>query len=143
MGSTEKEFDKVLGMGEEGGYDESLEMDAFRIAVINLTKNIITTIDKTPWVCDVVKISNSKLYLDAGKKSNLTKGMVLDIIQKGESITNISGKVIGYEEKWLGTGTITDFFGIDGSVVVAKSDTVLSLPLFCRLSENEETLHRK
>ena len=143
MGSTEKEFDKVLGMGEEGGYDESLEMDAFRIAVINLTENIITTIDKTPWVCDVVKISNSKLYLDAGKKSNLTKGMVLDIIQKGESITNISGKVIGYEEKLLGTGTITDFFGIDGSIVVAESDTVLSLPLFCRLSENEETLHRK
>jgi len=136
MGSTEKEFDKVLGMGEEGGYDESLEMDAFRIAVINLTENIITAIDKTPWICDVVKISNSKLYIGAGKKSNLTKGMVLDIFQKGEVIRNLSGKVIGYEEKWLGIGTISDFFGGDGAIVIAESDSLLNLPLFCRLSQN-------
>ncbi len=142
-GSIEKEFDKVLGMGDEGGYDESLEMDAFRIAVINVTENIITTIDKTPWICDVVKISNSKLYIDAGKKSNLTKGMVLDIFQKGEAVTNLSGKVIGYEEKMVATGTISEFFGNDGAILVSESDSLLSLPLFCRLSKNAEDKQEK
>lgn len=142
-GKAVKEFDKVLGMGEEGGYDESLEMDAFRMAVIDLTENIIETIDNSPWICDVVKISNSKLYIDAGKKSNLTKGMVLDIFQKGEAITNLSGKVIGYEEKWLGTGTISNFFGVDGAIITAESDSVLNLPLFCRLSTNEGVQHEK
>jgi len=135
-GSSEKEFDKVLGMGEEGGYDESLEMDAFRIAVIDLTENIVSTIDRIPWICDVVKISNSKLYIDAGRKSNLTQGMTLDIFQKGELITNLSGNVIGYEEKMVGTGVVSEFFGNDGAILVAESDSLLSLPLFCRLSEN-------
>ena len=137
-GITEKEFDKVLGMGEEGGYDESLEMDAFRIAVKNLTENILSTIDQIPWICDVVKISNSKLYIDAGKKSNLSQGMVLDIFQKGEAITSLSGNVIGYEEKLMCKGTITDFFGVDGAIVTTDSDSVLILPLFCRLSDTDK-----
>jgi curli biogenesis system outer membrane secretion channel CsgG len=135
-GSTEKEFDKVLGMGEDGGYDESLEMDAFRIAVIDLVENIVSTIDKTPWICDVVKISDSKLYIDAGRKSNLKKGVILNIFQKGETITNLSGQIIGFEEKMVGTGIISEFFGNDGAIVKAQTDSLLSLPLFCRLSEN-------
>jgi curli biogenesis system outer membrane secretion channel CsgG len=135
-GSAEKEFDKVLGMGEDGGYDESLEMDAFRMAVIALTQNLVETIDRSPWVCDVVKISGSKLYIDAGKKSNLKKEMVLQIFQKGEAVTNLSGKVIGYEEKMVGTGIISEFFGNDGAILMSESDSLLSLPLFCRLSEN-------
>jgi curli biogenesis system outer membrane secretion channel CsgG len=135
-GSTEKEYDKVLGMGEDGGYDESLEMDAFRIAVIDLVENIVATIDKTPWICDVVKITDSKIYIDAGKKSNLKKGMILDIYQKGETITNLSGQIIGVEEKMVGTGIISEFFGNDGAIVKAETDSLLSLPLFCRLSEN-------
>jgi len=142
-GITEKEFDKVLGMGEEGGYDESLEMEAFRAAVINLTENIISTIDNTPWICDVVKISGLNLYIDAGKRSNLNQGMTLDIFQKGPVIKNLSGKVIGYEEKWVGTGTISDFFGVDGAIVSTESDSVFRLPLFCRLSDHQEIYPNK
>jgi len=134
-GNTEKEFDKVLGMGEDGGYDESLEMEAFRIAVIDLTENIITTVDNSPWMCDVVKISESKLYIDAGRKSNLSLGTVLDIFKKGEMITNLSGQPIGFEEKKVGKGTVSDFFGNDGAILQAESDSLLTLPLFCRLSE--------
>jgi curli biogenesis system outer membrane secretion channel CsgG len=142
-GSVEKEFDKLLGMGEDGGYDESLEMDAFRIAVINLTDNIISTVDEIPWICDVVKVSDSKLYIDAGRKSNLTKGLQLDIFKKGETITNLSGQIIGFEEKIVGSGVISDFFGNDGAILQVQSDSLLSLPLFCRLSDNSEILEDK
>jgi len=45
---AEKKFSKVLGMGESGGYDESLEMDAFRAAVVKMTENIISSLDKRP-----------------------------------------------------------------------------------------------
>ena len=134
-GSAEKEFDKVLGMGESGGYDESLELDAFRAAVINLTENIVPALDALPWTCDVVKISGTKLYIDAGKKSNLRLGTILDIFQKGEEIKNLSGKSIGFEEKLLGMGTINEFFGNDGAIVVADSLQIYSLPLFCRLNQ--------
>ena len=143
MGIAEKEFDKVLGMGEDGGYDESLEMDAFRTAVIDLTEKIILTSDEIPWICDVVKISNSKLYIDAGKRSNLTKGMGMDIFKKGEAITNLSGKVIGYEEEIIATGIITEFFGNDGSIIISETDSPLILPLFCRLSINKGFQQKK
>jgi curli biogenesis system outer membrane secretion channel CsgG len=42
-GVAEKKFGKVLGMGESGGYDESLEMDAFRAAVVKVVENIIAS----------------------------------------------------------------------------------------------------
>jgi curli biogenesis system outer membrane secretion channel CsgG len=142
-GTTEKEFDKVLGMGEDGGYDESLEMDAFRIAVIELTKNIVQSIDQSPWICDVVKISDSRLYIDAGKMSNLSIGMVMQIFQKGEAVKNLSGKVIGYEEKMVGSGTISEFFGNDGAILTSESNYLLSLPLFCRLAESDEQKQEK
>jgi curli biogenesis system outer membrane secretion channel CsgG len=136
-GISEKEFDKVLGMGESGGYDESLEMDAFRSAVINLTENIISTLDKSPWACDVVKISDNNIYIDAGKKSNLTLGTILDVFQRGEAIRSLSGKIIGYEERIIGSGSIVEFFGADGSIVEVISDHELQLPLICKLQQNQ------
>lgn len=46
-GVAEKKLSKVLGMGQSGGYDESLELEAFRAAVIKLTENIVLTSDNT------------------------------------------------------------------------------------------------
>ena len=142
-GTAEKDFEKVLGMGENGGYDESLEMDAFRKAVINLTENIISTLDKSPWICDVVKISGSKLYIDAGKKSNLKIGTELAIYQIGDAVRNLSGNIIGYEEKKLGNTMISEFFGTDGAIVIFESDTDLKLPLICRLHKSENNLREQ
>jgi curli biogenesis system outer membrane secretion channel CsgG len=138
QGSAEKESDKVLGMGEDSGYDESLEMDAFRAAVHNLTENIVQKLDTLPWVCDVVKIDGSKLYIDAGKKSNLQIGTKLDIYHRGEAIRNLTGSVIGYEEELLGTGALADFFGNDGSIVYFIYDNELQLPLVCRLNQENQ-----
>lgn len=46
-GIAERKLSRVLGMGQSGGYDESLEIDAFRAAVIKLTENIISASSKT------------------------------------------------------------------------------------------------
>lgn len=56
-------------MGESGGYNESLEMDAFRAAAIKLTENVISSLDKRPWTCDMVKINGAKLYIDVEQSS--------------------------------------------------------------------------
>ena len=134
-GAAERESGKVLGMGEDSGYDESLEMDAFRIAVINLTRNIVTTIDDMPWTCDVVKVSGPKLYIDSGKKSNLQSGMRFDLFSRGEGIKNLEGVTIGYEEQKVGSATLVDFFGSDGAILQLDEDSMLTLPLICRLKE--------
>lgn len=44
-GMAEKKLGKVFGMGQSGGYDESLELEAFRAAVIKLTENIVLASD--------------------------------------------------------------------------------------------------
>lgn len=132
-GIAEKEFSKVLGMGESGGYDESLELDAFRAAVINVTANIVKVLDDSPWMCDVVKISGDKLYLDAGKKSNIKLGDSLLVIKRDEAITNLSGAIIGFEETEIGSGSIIDFLGSDGSILKLRTSPQLELPLICRM----------
>jgi len=136
-GTAERESDKVLGMGEDSGYDESLEMDAFRAAVINLTENIVITLDMLPWLCDVVKISGSKLYIDGGKQSNLKTGIQFDIFHRGEAIKNLSGAIIGYDERWITTGTLTEFFGNNGAIVQIEAGVEPELPLICRLKKKD------
>ncbi len=137
-GIAEKKFEQVMGMGETGGYDESLEMDAFRVAVINVTENIIKVIDEIPWSCDVVKIAGSKMYINAGRKSNIKIGNIMDIYQKGDVIKNLSGSIIGYEEVLITEGKVTDYIGEDGAILEIKPDIVLKLPLTCKIHSSIE-----
>jgi len=134
-GVAERKFGKVLGMGASGGYDESLEMEAFRTAVIKLTENIVAKIDRSPWICDVVKISGSKLYIDAGKKSNIKIGDVMEIYQKGEAIKDLSGRVLGYEETLVSTGKVEEFIGDGGAVMNVGVSESLKLPLICKIKK--------
>jgi len=136
-GEAEKKFSKVLGMGESGGYDESLEMDAFRAAVVKVTENIISSLDQRPWICDVVKIDSAKLYIDAGKKSNLKSGDVMEIYQKGELIKDLSGRILGYEETLLDEAIVIDFIGDDGAILSVASEKNFQMPLICNLANRE------
>jgi curli biogenesis system outer membrane secretion channel CsgG len=132
-GTAEKEFSKVLGMGTTGGYDESLELDAFRAAVKNMTINLIKALDQRPWMCDVVEIAEEGLYIDSGRQSNLKIGDSLDVYYRGDAVKNLSGTIIGYKEQLQGTGMITEFFGENGAIVRMEDETNLSLPLICRI----------
>ncbi len=134
-GVAQKEFSRVLGMGSSGGYDESLEADAFRAAVEKLMENIVRELERRPWSCNVVKVSGNKLYLDAGKKSNLRTGMELELIRLGEKITDLGGKLIGYEEESLGTIRVERFIGENGAVAMYEGRQLPVLPLVCRLKQ--------
>jgi curli biogenesis system outer membrane secretion channel CsgG len=131
---AERKYEEVLGVGESGGYDESLEMDAFRAAVIKLTENIIPAIDEIPWTCNVVKIAEAKLYIDAGKKSNLEIGDVMEIYHKGAEVKNLAGQILGYEETRVGSGTVVDFIGEDGAILQVESGEEFTMPLICKIS---------
>jgi curli biogenesis system outer membrane secretion channel CsgG len=132
-GKAERVYEKVLGIGESGGYDESLEPKAFRKAVINLTEQIVNELDRYPWICDVVKISDSEIFIDAGRKSNISIGDKLDIYKKGEPVKNLSGKTLGYKEVYVGNGIVKEFIGDDGAVLLATNSDNLILPLTCKL----------
>ncbi len=132
QGSAESRLDKVLGMGQTGGYNESLEMEAFRAAVIQVTENILASIDQTPWTCDVVKITGLKVYIDAGRRSNIQLGDRLGIYTKGKAIMDLSGIILGYDEIKIAEGIVTNYIGDNGAVVTMNSLTELILPLYCK-----------
>ncbi|MBI4691739.1 MAG: penicillin-binding protein activator LpoB [Nitrospirae bacterium] len=134
-GKAEKKFSQVLGMGSEGSYDESLEMDAFRAAAVKVTENIVIFLDRLPWTCDVIKVSGKRLYIDAGRKSNLKIGDQIDLYKKGETIKDVSGRILGYEEVFLDRGRITDYVGEEAAIVEIVNIHNVPLPLIGKIKK--------
>lgn len=116
-GYSTVKYGTTLGVGTSGGYDESLEQEAFRAATINAMENIIDRIDKTPWSAKVAKVYSNKIIINSGKISNLEIGTKLDLFKQGEKI-EFQGELLGYIEEEIGTAKIVDYMGEDASIAV-------------------------
>jgi curli biogenesis system outer membrane secretion channel CsgG len=131
-GASEKTFEKVLGHGESGGYDESLEQYAFRKAVIQLTEKLIGKLDSYPWRCDVVQVEKDALYINAGSRSNLKIGDRLAIYKPGKEIKDLNGNIIGYEEIYITDTAVIRLVGEKSAALQVNPGDNLQLPLFCK-----------
>jgi curli biogenesis system outer membrane secretion channel CsgG len=120
-GVAEVKYGTTLGVGTTGGYDEGLEQEAFRAAAIDVLDNIIETVDKSPWVANIAKISGNKLYINAGKKSNLELGTKLYVYKQGDKI-EFNGKFLGFEEIKMGKAEVVDYLGEDGAILEYKGE---------------------
>ncbi|UUV17878.1 penicillin-binding protein activator LpoB [Fusobacteria bacterium ZRK30] len=121
-GVSDVEYGTTLGIGSTGGYDEGLEQEAFRAAAINVMDNIIKTVDKTPWMANVAKVSGNKLYINAGQKSNVEIGTKLGVYKQGEKI-EFNGKFLGFEENKVGEAKVVDYLGEDAAILEYKGET--------------------
>ena len=118
QGEATRKYTSFLGSGKAGGYDEALEGDAFRAAIIKVMDNLVFALNEMEWSCLIAKVTDSKIYINAGKKSNLTKNQELVIYSLGEPILDpVTGVEIGREETEIGIGNVVSFFGEDGAVV--------------------------
>ncbi len=133
-GVSEKTYEKVLGMGESGGYDESLEQTAFRKAVVQLTEKLVNALDKYPWRCDVVQIEGNTLYINAGRQNNISIGRQLAVYRPGKVIRNLNGEVIGQEEAFVTFADVVKLVGEKSAEIRAKTNVMLELPLYCKLA---------
>lgn len=133
-GVCEKTYENVFGMGESGGYDESLEQDAFRKAVVRLTEKLVSKLDKYPWTCNVVQIESQILYIDAGLQSNITPGTRLDVFRPGKIIRNLNGDIIGRKEELVARAEVTKLIGDKSAEIMVKNTAGLTLPLYCKLA---------
>ena len=116
-GQAIKKVSTVVGLGGRAGYDETLEGDALRAAIVKFVKNIIKRIDETIWSCYVAEVDNDKIYLDAGKESNLELGTKLKVVRPGKTITSPqTGLVIGTTEEPIGEIKVIEYFGDNGSI---------------------------
>ena len=117
-GVAEKSSGTFLGVGSSAGYDETLEGESLRAAIVKLTENIISQISSVPWTCHVAEISEEKIYIDAGRMSGMETGTKLSVYSQGKEImSSTTGLVLGREEKKTAVLEITGFLGEDGAVV--------------------------
>ncbi|MBI4351252.1 MAG: hypothetical protein HY550_07425 [Elusimicrobia bacterium] len=110
-----------LGMGTKGGYDETLEGEALRAALVQFVENAASQLNKKAWSCMVADASGSELYLNAGQDSGVETGMKLDCYRQGAEIRDPrSNQVIGHREEYLGRAEVERYCGEGGDCAVAR-----------------------
>jgi curli biogenesis system outer membrane secretion channel CsgG len=135
-GVAQKNSGKFLGMGNQSKYDETLEGEALRAAIVKFTDNIISQVNKKPWSCRVAAVSGAKVYLNAGLESGIQVGQKLRVFSQGADIIDpTTGLVLGQEETELGTLKVASFFGENGSIAEVVSGKLPEPKALCRLVE--------
>ena len=110
-----------LGMGTKGGYDETLEGEALRAALVQFVANIASQLNKKPWSCMIAAVASEQLYLNAGPDSGVLPGMKLDCFRQGSEIRDPrSNLVIGHVEDYLGRAEVTGPCGDSGDCAKAQ-----------------------
>jgi len=126
----------VLGLGTRQSYDESLEQEAIRAAIVKFVNNIVSQVEKKPWSCRVADADASNIYLNAGNDSNLPIGKTLTVYKVGREIKDpTTGLVLGNTEEKIGEIKVTRYFGDDGSVAELVKGSLPSKGDIARLKD--------
>jgi curli biogenesis system outer membrane secretion channel CsgG len=134
-GLAKKHSGGVLGLGTRAGYDETLEGEAMRAAIVKFVNNIVDQVAKKPWSCRIADVDGPSVYLNAGHDSNLPVGQKLTAYHVGRPIKDpTSGLVIGNTETKVGDLKILRYFGDDGSVAELSGGSMPSAGDIARVS---------
>jgi curli biogenesis system outer membrane secretion channel CsgG len=135
-GVVKKSSGKFLGMGNKSKYDETLEGEALRAAIVQFMDNIISQVNRKPWSARVAAVEDGRVYLNAGQVSGLEIGQKLNVFSQGKEIKDpTTGLVIGRTEKKIGTIKIAQFFGDDGSIADVIAGSVPQPKALVRLAD--------
>lgn len=110
-----------LGMGTKGGYDETLEGEALRAALVQFVENAASQLNKKAWSCMIADAYGEELYLNAGQDSGVKPGLELDCYRQGAEIRDPrSNLVIGHREEYIGRAEVQRYCGEGGDCAVAR-----------------------
>lgn len=133
-GLAKKKTGGVLGLGTRSSYDETLEGEALRAAIVKFVNNIVEQISKKPWSCRVADVDGQSAYLNAGHDSGLPVGTKLTAYKVGRAIKDpTTGLVIGNTEQKIGEVKVVRYFGDDGSVAEVVSGSLPAAGDICRI----------
>jgi curli biogenesis system outer membrane secretion channel CsgG len=134
-GLAKKHSGGVLGLGTRAGYDETLEGEALRAAIVKFVNNIVDQVSKKPWSCRVADVDGQSVYLNAGHDSGLPIGQKLTAYHIGRPIKDpASGLIIGNTETKVGELKVVRYFGDDGSVAESSGGSLPSAGDNARIS---------
>ncbi len=135
-GVVRKASGKFLGMGNQSKYDETLEGEALRAAIVKFVDNIISQVNLKPWSCRVAAVEEGVVYLNAGQESGVQIGQKLKVFSQGKEIKDpTTGLVIGRTEKEVGTLKVSSYFGDNGSIAAVLTGSLPQPQYLVRLSE--------
>ncbi len=122
-GVFEKKISEVFGLGQRGGYDETMGQNALRSAIVKFMDNLVRQLQTVEWSGRIAKISGSNAYINAGKDVGLNIGDVLGVYSLGEKIYDPETHVLlGREEGQMrGELMVTGYVGRNLTKVVIKS----------------------
>ncbi|MBZ0252306.1 MAG: hypothetical protein K8I02_03110 [Candidatus Methylomirabilis sp.] len=117
-GHYERELSEAFGLGQKGGFDETMADNVLRSAIVQFMDNVRRQLAYIPWRGRIAKVSGGQIYLNAGRKTGLQLGDTLEVASLGEEIidpdTQVSlGRAPGPKK---GTLRVTGFFGEDGAI---------------------------
>lgn len=137
-GKAESSTGSFLGLGTKSSYDEALEGKSLRSAIEGFAANVVTKLSQLAWSCRVADVDGQTIYLDAGERSGLPLGTVLEVVRLGAEIKSPStGLVIGRKETRLGKARVEKHFGEDGAEARMIEGPAPSMGDLCRMIKGE------
>lgn len=138
-GQAKSKKGSFLGMGTRGGYDETLEGEALRAAIVKFVDNISNQLNKRPWSAMIADYASDEIYINAGSASNLKEGVELSCYKQGKEIRDPkTNQILGYREEYLGDFEIIRFCGESGDCSIAKAQNLKGTPKsgdICRIKK--------
>lgn len=119
---------QVLELGQKVGYDESLGCQALRSAITKFLDGLVIQLAATEWSARIAAVEHEKVFVNAGKRSGLKIGDILEVKEPGDPIEDPQSKmIIGRTPgKSKGKMKIVSFFGDDGSIAIPISGSGFS-----------------
>lgn len=115
------------------GFDETIIGKATKKCIDDLVNQFIKTFGNLPIEGKIIKVSDKSVYINLGKDSGVTAGMVLVVMEKGQELIDPdSGESLGSEDKQVGSVKITEIKDkyciadiVDGMDKIKADDVVL------------------
>jgi curli biogenesis system outer membrane secretion channel CsgG len=91
-GEAETSATKILNIGGEGTYDETLAGKALRAATASLVEKITAKMNTVPWEGFVLSHDGSEVWLTGGSDVGIQRGMQFVVSTAAKQVTSPSGK---------------------------------------------------
>jgi curli biogenesis system outer membrane secretion channel CsgG len=111
-GEAEVETGRVLGIGEDAGYDSTLNDKAISSAISKLISNILENMMDSPWQTGILAVSEDGVMIAGGDEQGLLVGDVLIVKKRGRMVKDPQyGGEIELPRTEIGRIEVLSFFG--------------------------------
>ena len=131
-GEAKTRATKILNIGGEGTYDETLAGKALRSALSKLVSRVAAELDAVPWEGYVLSNEGGSVWITGGQDVDMQEGMTFTVNSKGKEVTAPNGKKYVLPGDKIGlvevSQVLDEISQADVVTGTAKKDNTLRLP---------------